>query len=148
MRYGHDSRTWWWYLKSLNGMNGVDFMIGEISSTCVFSIEPPRDVDAMSDGKSDIPSAATSSSIGVWYPAHEDILIVRANGAVPSLRYQYQYRKLSAFESDNFLHFLFFKFKFQPKKVWLLFCFWVKFKSLTHILTQSIPIEFHFNLNI
>lgn len=70
-------------------MNGVDFMIGEISSTCVLSIEPPRGVGAKSDGNSDIPSAATSSSIGVWYPAHEDILIVRANGAVPSLRYQY-----------------------------------------------------------
>lgn len=66
-------------------MNGVDFFWGErMKSTCVLSIEPPREV-GMSDGRSEIPSATTSSSIGVWYPAHDDMLVVRAKGATIEL---------------------------------------------------------------
>lgn len=54
------------------------------TTTWAFKNDPPR--DPKSDGKSETPSPATSSSIGVWYPAQEDILVVRANGAVPSDR--------------------------------------------------------------
>lgn len=55
------------------------------TTTWAFINDPPR--DPKSDGKSETPSPATSSSIGVWYPAQEDILVVRANGAVPSDRF-------------------------------------------------------------
>lgn len=54
------------------------------TTTWACRYDPPREFDPKSDGKSETPSPATSSSIGVWYPAQDDILVVRASGAVPS----------------------------------------------------------------
>ena len=59
-----------------------------------------------SDGRSEATSPATSSSIGVWYPAQDDMLVVRANGALPSINNNYSIYLVNYFYLIKFLYFI------------------------------------------